>query len=999
VPQVREDRTYEGQVSKLTTTPSECTKSKGDYAQGIYGDTRSRAVHLQGISNSGHVESQGYAAGRDRSNKVAVSLCVSRSSSCEMGDVKFEDREGAYDSDVVHQNDTWNVSAEARGTTTLVGIRPDSLVRQAEVVQGAAVVDSSRCGEGHSELTEVDGSASRHHVGVLRKRCGLDVSNGKGFRVGGREDSGHSFPLHEKQSGRLVWNAEEGTAHESSSSQAVPQPSARGTAGIPSIIWGSPEMDEAKFRIPVCNERSAEGIFPGGNGKGCQAQGPPKHDGTPLPETAEELHQHAVSLRGRTTRPSSDPPSWPSSQQVPSSTSSSQNSQEGSTSSSQENQKAFSSNTSNFSFLTSTDDSTSSVFDIFAHTKGGHYYEARPTPGGAEDECDDEGHVQGARMDQYGVGAESGDDGEDEGKGPGKNMLQSTRRMNPLPTTSMDIQRLLLDNVCTDASMVIRVHACDDTAKATLAPMPVVREKSCINPPRLMWVARECVAAKNMEEGESEYQHTYFLRLKSDGFTYRLIVDGTAKSLASSFNSRLPVPPAPRAMMRIYTVLLVVMAGECIGVDDVRTAFPQIPLCETMRRALGIWIRTSGKKIWKLRCTRAIQGGTWSAALCQAIVLWLVYGERLVGGTVRVVDWFRMCVENGSLVHVDDVVSSGLVAAELDGRRLRFREWSSSRYGVIWKEHLPSGTTADALGLHMNVRDKVWRLRTEWIESCTEALAAMIMKSLNEHAKQWLAGIAVWICQALHLPMAVVTIMRTNPQGTIRPLMIMLRGSAYHRHRCAVPSSMLGRWPRSRRRRYVISDASCEGWSGSTQACLGRAGRWSRCAKSGWITTEPCCGEQVERIEPAEVYYGEALASCDAIVHNEYPDEELLVVTDSMIWKNALVRNHSSCMHMAALIVLVYLIRLCQTAAAHIPGLSNPADEASHSAIPFVATEELHPTTGIPEWTLIGWSHPCQRTAMAMWVLSRKYIPCAWRDIGDRAVSKIPRCKPGHCLH
>ena len=527
------------------------------------------------------------------------------------------------------------------------------------------------------------------------------------------------------------------------------------------------------------------------------------------------------------------------------------------------------------------------------------------------------------------------------------------------------------------------------------------------------WLVRAAVAASNAVVGKkADCVHECFLRMKSDGKHGRLIVNGTMRGHPNALNSRLPRPTAPPAMMSIGVVIIVMLAGEYIGVDDISTAFPQHELCGVMQRALGWAVITEAGARLSGNWTRVIQGGSWSATQQQYCTLMCaaVRPPRTERRDVNretlyepgMVDYVALCVRKRRLVHVDDVMNSGRDPKELDAKRLEYRRMATEKYRIKWKDFEPATHQKRCVGVLIDARAKTWRLVDEWVDQVCEAIARCgtdVPIGSAEH--DWLMGVAVWVQQVAHVPGIIVHLLRHRVPDAVRVMKTVMMSAMTHTQ-LRQPELMLVRWPREGcTRRWIVSDAMENGWAGGVGGRLLKSGRWHWCEKSRCMSPMKCCGAE-HAVEPRLMYLAEAMASVQTYIgaEDDGVEDDTLVATDSMIWKDVLVKGSTADAGLMRCLVVMWLWATRQVAAVHVPGEINVMDAPSRGQPNVVVPREpVYGDVSEPVWTKIGVVRLCPPARRQMWHEMRDGVPCGWRTAVDaRMESAGQQCVAG-CRH
>lgn len=599
--------------------------------------------------------------------------------------------------------------------------------------------------------------------------------------------------------------------------------------------------------------------------------------------------------------------------------------------------------------------------------------------------------------------------------------------LNPLPSTRINVRRVIADTPCAVGRLAMLMHFDHAVACRTLRRMAGGTSPGTWSGSDLTGPAHAAVGAgtlRQVRRQDVDHFHRMFLRLKSNGVEHRLLIDGTDGGHPDAYNARWPKPLKPPCMLPVALIVIIVLAGESMGVDDVWSAFHQMgPLAAPVSRAIGAAVRRYGRDPMYLVYDVVPQGGTWSATTSQSITLVLAHGAdgmpkrvplrmdgpefitvkedgtRVVVGAVEPADWWQSAVENARIVHVDDVVSGGGADEELDQRRHRFRSRATERYGVVWKEFVPSKPRGEALGMRFNCTIKIWGVKRDWAERVRAGLARVLRRAeaLTEEQEQWVMGVGAWISLVLQQPAAVIACTRKRGVRSVAEVLRHMVGMAACIADGLHPRELLARMtspldPED----YVITDAMGDGWSGASLSGETDAGEWKRCAATGWITPKECCGgSRSVRVEPEEMYYGEALASAWVTMQalrrwrrrrcsggrNGHAD--MVVLTDSDVWNKAMRRAYSPDPHLTALITLIHVDMMApgapDLAVAHVSGVDNIADGPSRSQTTFsFATDDLPPHQK-PLRTTLGRVATCMREGYV--TLAEDYLPCCMREL------------------
>ena len=553
-------------------------------------------------------------------------------------------------------------------------------------------------------------------------------------------------------------------------------------------------------------------------------------------------------------------------------------------------------------------------------------------------------------------------------------------RVNPLPLTTMDLAAIRLACHSPRGRGLIHWHTNDGAARRVLRPLQP-HHPGTITAPNMSSIIRQAIAYQNYRVVKThDHAHRAFLRRKKDG-SARLLFDGTDYLHPNAVNQRLPHPLIPPALWRVASVLVIIMSGSVVGVDDVRTCFPQMPLCPIMQMAHGVTIRT-GRAHLRVVSTRVTQGARNSPALAQYTVLTLALVQSPIlrhpdGAT----DYHTMSARARRVVHIDDVVSSGISASLLDQQRLDFRQLAEQRYQVVWKEFTPSAAVGSALGIRMDCERHSWTMDPLWVNTVVTNLARLRGHELTQNSKQWLMGIAAWVCQIVHVPLFPISLAVADRFDAAIDLLLILSKAAMTHNRPRSPEQTFRHWPRGHVPHYTVSDACRESWAGASTDGTSECGYWYDCVSSRFSAT-PCCSTEHLRIENAEVYYGEALASIHAWLSTTTgTSDDWLIASDSQIWVDNIARAHASDLQLAALLVVLWLAAPAPIAAVHVPGDVNPAHEPSHGPYRFAAHIHSPPAmTTTPRWSVIGTARACGRAWIAMRDAVIPMLPCGLRE-------------------
>ena len=176
-----------------------------------------------------------------------------------------------------------------------------------------------------------------------------------------------------------------------------------------------------------------------------------------------------------------------------------------------------------------------------------------------------------------------------------------------------------------------------------------------------------------------------------------------------------------------------------------------------MAAAMGFGVITEQGALLTGEFNRVPQGGTWSAvhqqyATLQCVGITPQREKQQLANIEQVmarkgVDYIGECVRRLRCVHIDDTMSSGNDARELDRERMEFRERSATRYGVVWKTFEPSEQEKRVVGVLVNAVTKSWKVVPKWADGACEAMAEG-----GETDEEWLRGVGVWVQQVMHTP-------------------------------------------------------------------------------------------------------------------------------------------------------------------------------------------------------------------------------------------------------
>ena len=596
-------------------------------------------------------------------------------------------------------------------------------------------------------------------------------------------------------------------------------------------------------------------------------------------------------------------------------------------------------------------------------------------------------------------------------------------RINILPTTSIDVMAVLRDSPCPASRLALRVHFVEADARTALRPMQPSTTVGPWTQPQLAYVIRAAVAAKNMSvisRKDLQHAHVIFLRLKSNGLEYRMLVDASDRGHPNAYNSRLPKPPKPPAMLPVLMVIIIINQGDVMAVDDIATAFHQLsPMTHSMSAALGVAVPLASGNSLCAKYLAVPQGGTWSAVTMQGVSLMAAHAfdglpnrkaeasrPRDDWHNTPPADWATCAIKKGRITHVDDIVSTAKgEPAALDKQRLEMKELATKKYNVKWKPSLPSASTGVALGINYDLSEKVWSVTTKWSQAFTKYLRRETVDT------EKVRGCVVWIATVFALPAIIVPSMSkvvNIPDSTRRMLQILASSRATWVSHDAPTIQQL-----SRPVGYdfiSITDAMGYGWAGATNTGLSEAGKWYRCKSAGIMSPVPCCGgTETIYVPPEDMYLGESMASAwmalrsarrQGVWRKAAPEpfigRELLMITDSDVWNKAVRRGYSSNITLLSLMLLLHLALPRAPAIAHVKGDDNPADKPSRNQTTFEFTH-IPPHTR-PVRSTLALSKICGATEQLM--LDTTVLPCAFEDMksllrGSREGHHVTGCACG----
>lgn len=676
------------------------------------------------------------------------------------------------------------------------------------------------------------------------------------------------------------------------------------------------------------------------------------------------------------------------------------------------------------------------LIDIYAHTEWADYYEppkplsrsaATAVQGAAAASTittisvPGEYALSGGRSTDHGAGscqqaecaAHSVGTGGDEVRDGAAPVGHRRVRLNRLPLETVDLEKVRRDCPSPRGRVVLGMITSDTVARKMLRKVQPAPHRGHPVGAHLEHVFREALGYRNFRTvSRADFWHPFFTRLKSNGIEVRLLVDGTSGGHPNAINQRLPAPPPPPAMMRIQTVILVIVSGRAMGVDDVRTAFATMGMCDTMARAHGVAVFTRQGSVMRAVSDRVIQGGTFSAAQCQYTVLQYALGDRLPPRQVADesqprallrermtgVNYAATCLRLRRLVHVDDVVSGGDDRAQLDVQRKAFREESMRKYRVQWKEFEPSAEEGRAVGVHINCAEKWWSVCPRWATRTVQTLQELAASQWNDHTAEWFGGVMAWVCQSHHLPGVPMWLIRYNRGEAIRLAIAMTTTRIRYRMQ-RTPEQALRRWPRDGDREsapYAITDASTRGWAGARTDGVSRCGPWYWCTRAEMPTVEPCCHRPLPtRIDPGQIYLAEMLANAE-LLWDWGGERDKLVITDSSVWADVVARGHTMDPRMGAMLVALHLLRPggAQVAVAHCAGHGeggNYADESTQTLLPFsVVGRPLPSTTNTPRWSPLALVSDTTGVGPHMARVVEPWLNCAWLDRVRRLTAPRP---------
>lgn len=586
-------------------------------------------------------------------------------------------------------------------------------------------------------------------------------------------------------------------------------------------------------------------------------------------------------------------------------------------------------------------------------------------------------------------------------------------KLNKLPERTVDLRGVAKACPSPRGRLAMQAMCVDEVARTMLRRVMPSASRGTPAGKQYEAIVREAAGYRNIEIGvRADYYHKVFTRLKSNMAEVRMIVDGTCSGDVNAANQRLPRPPPPPAMMRVTVVIRVLLSGAVFGVDDVRTAFATMPLCETMQRAHGVAVFTRAGGVIRGVSTRVIQGGTWSACVCQYHTLTVVLDEEhmpqretadyskpadLVNSRRVGVNFVGACLLARRLVHVDDVMSGGVDARALDAKRRSFRERAERKWGVQWKDFVPSGPRGRAVGIELDCEHKMWGVCTAWYEELARALYDIADADWDAHVEEWFRGVTAWIVQVVHVPaMLPVWSMESGDKRAAVEAAVAMAQS-----RVALPwwarerdlEQIMKPWPRPGRlggAAYSISDASKIGWAAARTDGTSRCGNWYWCREKHVPTTVPCCGGDTPiHMESADIYLGEAMASVENVWDWDTDGADALIVTDSKIWVDvALSCAGSTDRTVTALLLVLVLTASGERAIAHCNGHgegANYADGPSQEIRRFSVVGLPPPaSTGVPRWTVAGGATHARAVRRLMRAAALQRLPCVWRQRLER---------------
>lgn len=546
----------------------------------------------------------------------------------------------------------------------------------------------------------------------------------------------------------------------------------------------------------------------------------------------------------------------------------------------------------------------------------------------------------------------------------------------------------------------------DDVAKCFLRPVVSGASRGTPAGKQYEAIVRAAAGYDNIQLGvPADYYHKIFTRPKSNGLEVRMIVDGTCAGDVNAANQRLPRPIPPPAMFAVRTVVRVYMTCKYIAVDDIRTAFANFEMCSVMQRAHGVAVFTRSGGVLRGVSTRVIQGGTWSATVCQYQTLTVALdpanaperesGDYTVPATLiaertKGVSYVNACLRARRLVHVDDVMSGGDDAATLDRDRLWFRERAEREYNVRWKPFEASAKSGRLVGVHIDCEGKWWSVCPVWAEKLERALETYKGGAVwTSQERQWFDGVSVWVLQVTHQQLPLPTWLADD--GDMPGAMAALVAMARERVAATewVAKRRLGHvmtaWPRPGKHgggAYSISDASKRGWAGARTDGVTRCGYWHWCATNKVHSTQRCCADGRVLMESGDVYKGEALASLETAYDVASEGRDLLIVTDSKIWVDTLLAVCAGDRVLAACAVAMAATATGERAVAHCAGHgdgANYADQPSHDVTGFTVVGVPPPSsTAIPRWSVAGVARHGDEVRDMVLTEACRYLPCLW---------------------
>ena len=588
-------------------------------------------------------------------------------------------------------------------------------------------------------------------------------------------------------------------------------------------------------------------------------------------------------------------------------------------------------------------------------------------------------------------------------------------RLNMIAMSMIDVDKVLGATPCPVTALALRLHFEEEMGRIALRKMVHMEGRKGMagttTQGRFRNVVRKVIAIGNLrtiKRSELGHSHAIFLRLKSNGRDYRMLVDASDKDHPNAYNSRLPRPPKPPAFLPVVLIILIVMQGDQMGVDDIQTAFNQMgPLSQPMSKALGVSTPLESGSMLCAEYRVVPQGGTWSPVVMQGTTLTMAHEtewfpqrphlepvkRRDEMYTTRPADWVQAAVRNGKIVHVDDVVTAQKGSAELlDRRRAKVREHATEKYGVVWKEATPSSQEGDALGVNYQLRDKTWSPIKAWGHKVEMALQNT--EHVTAETDEKLAGCVVWMHTVLSLPD--ILSQRIQQPEVKRMAVNMTRSRAEYVN--GVPTMANLTRPHSYEH-VIVTDAMGQGWAGASSLGYTDADKWYWCERAQTYSPHRCCGGAKTVTCPSEdMYMGEAIASVWTTLEavrshgGERGDgaekDGVMMITDSDIWNKVVRRGYSGDRVLGALAMLIHMTLASQPSVAHVAGTENPADEPSRCQRTFRLTD-IPPHTS-PYRSALAGTRICGEVERELIAAIR--LPCPFAV----TIARMDRMRRGH---